>query len=88
MAVSTVTSKGQITIPKSIRDRFELTEGSVLEFIVDEDSRIVLRPRRSRGVEEILGLLEDFAPAEPVSVEEMKRTVRARAGRKFRGKRG
>ena len=40
MASSTVTSKGQITIPKAIRERLGLEEGSVLEFVADETGNI------------------------------------------------
>lgn len=87
MASSTVTSKGQITIPKMIRERFGLREGSVLEFIVDEDGRILLRPRADDGLDRIFGALRDFAPKRPISVEKMKAAVRARAARKARGTR-
>ena len=82
MPTSTLTSKGQVTVPKAIRDRLGLVEGDVLEFTVGEDGRIVVRPRRSsRGA---CGILRDFAPDEPVSVEDMKRAVRRRAVEKAR----
>jgi len=80
MATSTVTSKGQITIPKAIRERFRLAEGDVLEFLVDEAGQILLRPHI--GIGQISGLLRDFAPEKPVTVEQMKAAVRARAARK------
>jgi AbrB family looped-hinge helix DNA binding protein len=74
---STLTSKGQVTVPKAIRDRLGLSAGEVLEFSVDEDGRMVVRPHgREPGVS---GVLHDFAPARPVSVEAMKRAVRRRA---------
>ena len=82
MPASTLTSKGQVTVPKAIRDRLGLVEGDILEFTVGEDGRIVVRPRRSsHGA---CGVLRDFAPAEPVSVDDMKRAVRRRAVEKVR----
>jgi len=82
MPTSTLTSKGQVTVPKAIRDRLGLVEGDVLEFTVDDGGRIVVRPRdRGAGV---CGVLRDFASDEAVSVEEMKRAVRRRAAAKSR----
>ena len=36
---ATVTSKGQVTIPKSIRDRLGITPGMKVAFSVDKDGR-------------------------------------------------
>lgn len=38
----TVTSKGQVTIPKPVRDRLGITKGSAVDFNVEEDGRVVL----------------------------------------------
>jgi AbrB family looped-hinge helix DNA binding protein len=38
-----VTVKGQVTIPKPIRDRLGLVPGSEVEFTLDPDGRVVLR---------------------------------------------
>jgi antitoxin PrlF len=43
MAV-TVTSKGQVTIPKPVRDRLGINPGSKVDFEVAEDGRAFLRP--------------------------------------------
>ena len=44
MSIATVTTKGQITIPKEIRDYLKLETGSKVEFVIDEngDVKIVL----------------------------------------------
>jgi antitoxin PrlF len=42
MAV-TVTSKGQVTIPKPVRDRLGISPGSKIDFEIDEDGRAFLR---------------------------------------------
>jgi AbrB family looped-hinge helix DNA binding protein len=80
MPTSTLTSKGQVTVPKAIRERLGLVEGDVLEFSVAEDGRIEVR-RRGRGAG-VCGVLRDFAPEGSVSVAHMGRAVRERAAAK------
>jgi antitoxin PrlF len=41
---TTLTSKGQATIPKPIRDRLGLKAGSRLKFVVNDRGELVLRP--------------------------------------------
>jgi len=43
---STLSSKGQITVPQEIRNRLGLSTGDRVEFVV-EDDRTVIRPIRS-----------------------------------------
>lgn len=44
MAATTLTSKGQATIPKHIRDRLGLKAGSRLIFDINQQGELVLRP--------------------------------------------
>lgn len=39
---TTLTSKGQVTIPKQVRDALGLTPGSEIEFSVNRDGEVVL----------------------------------------------
>ncbi len=82
MPTSTLTSKGQVTIPKAIRERLGLKAGDLLQFAVDSSGQVVIRSGRAMG--DIFGLLKDFAPARPVTTDEMRAGVRARAARKYR----
>ena len=52
MTTAKITSKGQITLPKQVRDRLGLGPGDEVEF-VEEDSRFVLtkKVRKSPFVE-------------------------------------
>jgi antitoxin PrlF len=43
---STISSKGQVTVPQEIRSRLGLTTGDRVEFVV-EGERTVIRPARS-----------------------------------------
>lgn len=51
---TTLTTKGQVTIPKPIRDRLGLGPGSLVEFEIAPDGRVILSkadrtaPARSR----------------------------------------
>ena len=49
-ARATVTSKGQITLPKEVRERHHLKPGDSVEFI-EQDGRTWLRPRNLRAVD-------------------------------------
>lgn len=37
-----ITSKGQVTVPKRLRDRLGLAPGSAIEFELSEDGRVFL----------------------------------------------
>lgn len=72
MPTSTVTSKGQATIPKSIREALHLQPGDRVEFILEGD-RAVLR-RAAADLTDLDGLL-DRAGHEPVSIESMNEAI-------------
>ena len=46
MATTTVSSKGQIVIPRALRDKYRLTSGTRLE-IAESDEGLVLAPLKS-----------------------------------------
>jgi AbrB family looped-hinge helix DNA binding protein len=45
---STISSKGQITVPQEIRERLGLSAGDRVEFVVEGD-QTVIRPARSES---------------------------------------
>ena len=53
-----VTSKGQVTIPKRIRDALKLEQGTAIEFGL-EGSRAFLEPVVAARVESLAGARED-----------------------------
>ena len=79
MSTSTLTSKGQTTIPKDVRKRLNLQPGDRLEFVIDEDGRVLVLPV-SIDASELAGMLK--SPARTVSVEDMNRAIRKRGGRR------
>lgn len=40
---SSLTSKGQVTIPKKVRDALDLAPGSLVEFVVNQDGEVILQ---------------------------------------------
>jgi AbrB family looped-hinge helix DNA binding protein len=44
MSIATVTTKGQVTIPKEIRDYLKLETGSKVEFVIDESGNVKIVP--------------------------------------------
>lgn len=44
MAIATLTSKGQITLPKQVREHFHLGEGDRLEFVIRSDGEVLVQP--------------------------------------------
>jgi AbrB family looped-hinge helix DNA binding protein len=87
MSTTTLTSKGQITLPKSIRDRLALKVGDRLRVSTDRHGRVTLDRERGPAAGDLYGALERLAPATPASIEDMRAAVRLRAGRGVGGKR-
>jgi AbrB family looped-hinge helix DNA binding protein len=79
MPTATVTSKGQITIPKSVREGLGVDAGDRVEF-VESAKGVYTVVAVSRDVRELKGLIAK--PARPVTVEAMKRAVAKRASRR------
>ncbi len=57
MPTSTLTSKGQVTVPKQIRDLLKLKTGQKLEFRVIGEGQVLIRPR-NRDVARLKGLFK------------------------------
>ncbi|UOF92624.1 AbrB/MazE/SpoVT family DNA-binding domain-containing protein [Fodinisporobacter ferrooxydans] len=71
MEVSRVTSKGQITIPKAIRERLNLVEGDKVAFIEDETGKIIITKSSVVALREFLDSMAKEASAKGVTEEEL-----------------
>ena len=78
MASSVVTSKGQITIPKTVRDALGVDAGDRIEFVESAQGRFEIHAA-TRDVRELKGIVG--RPRKPVSVEDMRKAVARRAAR-------
>ena len=72
MATATITSKGQVTIPKKIRDKLGLKPGDTLNFDI-KDSRTISVTRK-KSIDEAFGMLQR-ENQESFTIEEMNQGV-------------
>ncbi|MFP3017734.1 MAG: AbrB/MazE/SpoVT family DNA-binding domain-containing protein [Candidatus Tisiphia sp.] len=70
---STVTSKGQVTIPSYIRKKLHLSFGSKLEFIMQDGSFIVVPI--NKPIKNLKGILPK--PKTPLSIEDMNEAIKS-----------
>lgn len=78
MSAATITSKGQITLPKAVRDHLALGPGDRVDFVLAPDGRFDLIPVKA-SVKSLKGCVP--APGKTVSVDAMAKAVRIRARR-------
>ena len=76
MPVSTITSKGQITIPKEIREHLHIQTGDKIDFILDESGKVIFRPA-TLDIAELKGVLQR-ENVKSVSVQEMNKAIKER----------
>ena len=82
MAMAKLTSKGQVTIPKPVREMLCLNTGDRLEFVIMENGDVVLRPI-TKHVDDVFGKL--YKPGrKPVSIKEMDAAIKERVRAKFK----
>ena len=79
--LSTVTSKGQITIPKKIRDKLKLRTGDKVELALIGDNEISIKPV-SKTVDEVYGILHD-SKSGTYTVNHMKQAIAKKIAEKF-----
>ena len=81
MATATITTKGQITIPKEVRDTLSLTAGDKVEFVLIDKREALIRPV-SKKVDDVFGLLHKPG-RKAVSVEQMNEGIRRKMREDF-----
>ena len=82
MAQATLTTKGQVTIPKEIRESLKLKTGDKIEIIVTKKKEAIIRPV-SKKVDDIFCKLHRPG-IKPVALEAMDDAIRNRVKDKFK----
>ncbi len=72
-ARATLTSKGQITLPKEVRNRHGLRPGDTVEFI-EEDSRTYVKAQKVRAVD-LAGILGPPPSGGGLAVEDFDEAI-------------
>jgi antitoxin PrlF len=71
--LATLTSKGQVTLPKEIRDALKLSSGAKLDFSLQADGSVNVRPMKN-SVAALFGILKRPG-GKAFSIEEQKEAV-------------
>jgi len=75
---TTLTSKGQITLPKALRDKLGLCTGDRVEFFMEDEQSALLVVKHVPLIR-LKGMLPK--PSRPVSLEEMDNAIQKGAGK-------
>lgn len=78
MATATVTSKGQVTIPASVRAALGIDTGSRIEFVETEKGQYAIIPATT-PVKALKGMLRKLD--KPVSIAQMNEAIAQQAAR-------
>jgi len=82
MIVSKITSKGQVTIPKKVRDFLNVDAAGKIEFTLLEDGKVMVTSRQTSATA-LFGILKHRKPDRTVSIEDMDEAVRERRRKKL-----
>ena len=82
MLNSTLTSNGQVTIPKKIREFLNVRTSDKIVFIPVEDGKVLITARQNSACE-LFGMLKHRRQARPVSIREMDSTIRKRRSKRM-----
>ncbi len=83
MATTTLTSKGQITIPVEVRKNLNLKTGDRVDLVRNaETGEYVLRPKKG-SIKDLFGILKYDGP--PASIEDMNNAIEEAAVERYLG---
>lgn len=77
--VTTVTKKGQVTIPLVVREKMQISYGDKVEFVFDEKGQVILKTVKS-SLDAVYGALQNYNVEE--NHEEDRRKTREWIGEK------
>lgn len=78
MAKATFSSKGQIVIPKELRDEKGIVAGVVADAVIHPDGillKLVQEPKKKYNISQLVGKYNKYKRDKPVTIEEMNEAV-------------
>lgn len=83
MSTATLSSKGQVTLPREIRKKLHLVAGEKIDFLLDEKTlTATLRPL-NKHAQDIFGILHRPGRNKHISVEAMNQAVKDKFHREY-----
>jgi AbrB family looped-hinge helix DNA binding protein len=70
--IATMTSKGQVTVPREIREHFHIKTGDKLDFVIREDGTIETVPIHT-SLKSLKGMLP--RPMNKVTLKDMEKAI-------------
>ena len=77
MISSKITSKGQVTIPKKVREFLNVDAFDNIEFTLIENGKVIVTGRRN-SARALFGMLKHKKQPKPVSIEKMESAIHER----------
>lgn len=74
MPSTTLTTKGQMVIPKEVREHLGIRPGDQVDFVLRANGEVVVRAAGGIDVRQLRGLLHRPS-TKPVSVEQMQQAI-------------
>ncbi|WP_068675364.1 AbrB/MazE/SpoVT family DNA-binding domain-containing protein [Oceanobacillus sp. Castelsardo] len=72
-----MTSKGQITIPKELRDRLDLSVGDQIKFLI-EDDEVRIKPLKKKLLSQVIGRISS---EEEIDLKEIRELAHNKASK-------
>lgn len=70
---ATMTTKGQLTVPKSIRDKLGLEPGDRVDFLDVDDETVALKRIKKTGLDDLIGCVPYDGP--PLTQEDIDNAI-------------
>jgi antitoxin PrlF len=77
MIIGTISSKGQVTVPKKIREFLQVGTYDKIVFIPLEDGNVLITGKR-KPAKALFGMLKHRGFKKPVSIEQMDNAIKQR----------
>jgi AbrB family looped-hinge helix DNA binding protein len=77
MIISKITAKGQVTIPKKVREFLNVNTSDKIEFTLLEEGKVLITSEQ-KSADTLFGMLKHRKRSKPVTPEEMDAAIRDR----------
>jgi AbrB family looped-hinge helix DNA binding protein len=77
MIISKITAKGQVTIPKTVREFLKVNVSDKIEFTLLEEGKVLITSEQ-KSADALFGMLNHRKRSKPVTPEEMDAVIRER----------